>query len=579
VRALAANGLVFAIGTSGDNRPLLYYVVDAHTGATREVPEDFAAINSQGVLAGLRRAASSDTCALEVYLLFPDGSTKDLGKPAEARCLEDLIFVAGLNDQLQVAVSWEDINGTHPYLWNGTTWQLQARPGSSAVLVALNANGHTAGWVRSNPEHATLWRGSMATDLGVGRAWSLNALDTVVGEQDGAATVWSTSGVRRVPMLPGRDASTAYSVGDSGDVGGEMVTVATYAQHGFLWSNGTVHDVNDLLDSHELLVMWISFIAKDGTIAGHAVDMNGDTQGFVATRTGAPLVPNTAWRDRGTVLARGQGAVALAIDRESVFWMNTSWMNGGWAVRKVSKYGGPAATLAEGAAPEHSEGAIEVGGGYVYLRTFCDQPCTTTGTRRVSSSGGPVETITSAVGEFAVDDRYLYYRTDESLFRRPHQGSVEVLLDAVSGSGIGTDGSDVWYGVTSNDSVTIRRIHGDGGISKQLFDPMMSYSSIGSVKVDASHVYFEARGRMSHGAFRIPRDGGKPELVAPGGAWGFDVSASHIFWAAQRCLNRTALDGSAGACIDTGPFDYRSPRADDTAVYVIRDVDIVRIAR
>jgi len=45
------------------------------------------------------------------------------------------------------------------------------------------------------------------------------------------------------------------------------------------------------------------------------------------------------------------------------------------------------------------------------------------------------------------------------------------------------------------------------------------------------------------------------------------------------CLSQSAADGSAAACIDAGPFRYQSPRADSSAVYVIRDLDIVRIAR
>jgi len=63
------------------------------------------------------------------------------------------------------------------------------------------------------------------------------------------------------------------------------------------------------------------------------------------------------------------------------------------------------------------------------------------------------------------------------------------------------------------------------------------------------------------------------------GSRGFDVSAQQLFWAAPRCLSRTAADGSGATCIDTGNFDYASPRADENAVYVIRDIDIVRLAR
>jgi hypothetical protein len=93
---------------------------------------------------------------------------------------------------------------------------------------------------------------------------------------------------------------------------------------------------------------------------------------------------------------------------------------------------------------------------------------------------------------------------------------------------------------------------------------------------------------MFHGFFRVPRAGGKPErLLFDGIARGLAPDGHQLFWARPfvsdggrlGCVLHAAADGSAPACIDAGPFRYQSPSADSDAVYVIRDLDIVRIAR
>ena len=142
-------------------------------------------------------------------------------------------------------------------------------------------------------------------------------------------------------------------------------------------------------------------------------------------------------------------------------------------------------------------------------------------------------------------------------------------------------------GSTGASGGTIRGVPRDGGSTKDLFTPISWISFIDTIKADGLYVYFEASSRMFHGFFRVPRTGGTPErLFFDDVVAGFDASAGQVFWARpfvsdvgkQGCLIRAAPDGSV-ACLDIGPFRYQSPRAGSDAVYVIRDLDIVRIAR
>jgi len=255
---------------------------------------------------------------------------------------------------------------------------------------------------------------------------------------------------------------------------------------------------------------------------------------------------------------------------------------------RVDKTGGAVTTLAGGSEPENFDGSIVTGGGYVYFRIW--HGYTAASIRRVRASGGTVETVSTGFADFAADDENLYThaRSDGTLSLTPHSGGTPVVLEVVPGSGVATDGSELWYGAIEASGGTIRARPRDGGAAKDLFPPVSWFSYFDSIKVDSSHVYFEVSARMFHGFYRVPRTGGTPErLPFDDVVRGFDPSLDQLFRARPfladggnpGCLIRSAADGSAAACIDGGPFRYQSPRADADAVYVIRDLDIVRIAR
>src|SRR5207237_1274947 len=120
--------------------------------------------------------------------------------------------------------------------------------------------------------------------------------------------------------------------------------------------------------------------------------------------------------------------------------------------------------------------------------------------------------------------------SDATLSRTPHVGGAPMVLDLAPGSGVVTDGSEVWYGVSSGSGGTIRNLSRDGGSTKDLFAPVKGLSGFDSIKVGARYVYFEVSSHMFHGFYRVLRTGGMPEpLLFDGVVAGFDAEAQQLF--------------------------------------------------
>jgi hypothetical protein len=597
VKAIAPNGLVLAGGWDGAS-PEPLYVVDAHTGARRDVDGDTQAVNASGILAEASRF--STTCAAPaVFLAFPDATSNPLPPvplapvPVGYACDPPQAIVARLADDLRLAATFGDYYGAHAYLWDGVTWQLQPPLETQAVAAALGAGTHVTGWSAvGNEDHAVLWRDGAVIDLGPGRAHDLNATDIVVGEQGNVATQWSGSTATPLPVPRGWQWSVAKGISDSGVVVGTLGTLQV--RRGFVYAEGVVQDVNDLLDAHELLATDVLFVARDGTIAGEGLDLHGGVQAFAAVPTGAPLAPDTTWRDAGQVLARGEPAIDLAVLGADVVWIDERSIEGGWAVRRVATTGGAVETVAEAQPPEDVASRIALGGGYVYFRTF--DASTTAPVRRVRLADGAVETVATPLAservDFAADEQFWYLRSpDGAVVRVPHAGGDPLVLDTAPGFGVATDGSDVWYAVDGGTGPTIRGVARDGGAPRDLFAPgdlgLPVDVTIDAITPGPQYVYFTAGDKIGGATLRVPREGGAPERIAFDGLATLDASDGDVFWTrpfafeagGPGCVVRTAPDGSGAACLDVGPFSYHAARVDPDAVYFLRDLDVVRLAR
>ena len=126
----------------------------------------------------------------------------------------------------------------------------------------MNASGWVVGeaeTAHSGRSHAFLWLAGTFTDLTPhdtteSRALGVSDLGTVVGEVDGQegftgqAFMWSAGTLRRLGDLPGGAESCATGVNASGQVVGYGID-GTGRPHGFVWSEGRIWDLNELVDA------------------------------------------------------------------------------------------------------------------------------------------------------------------------------------------------------------------------------------------------------------------------------------------------------------------------------------------
>jgi probable HAF family extracellular repeat protein len=234
-------------------------------------------------------------------------------------------FAAGSNNRGQIA-GWAE-NTVHdptceppqilqfrPVVWGpgDRISELPLLPGdTSGAATALNDRGQIVGISgicdqavgRFTAIHAVLWEDGNVTDIGNlgGVAWhtpnAINQYGDVVGfsnfsEADGGnlrphAFLWSeSSGIEDLGTLaaPLNDNSDAWGVNKRRQVVGSSCD-ADGNCHAFLWQDGEMLDLNDLVDSEDVLIAAYD-IDDRGRITGQAVDDEaGAFVAFVATPT------------------------------------------------------------------------------------------------------------------------------------------------------------------------------------------------------------------------------------------------------------------------------------------------------
>lgn len=166
---------------------------------------------------------------------------------------------------------------------------------------------------------ATLWRGSSVVNLGsllpdsFSEAFAISDGDVAVGAAVSGTTPGGTS-IRRavrwdlsgpVPTILdlgslGRTFAEAKDVNDAGQIVGFVTNISGLSDRAFLWENGVMTDLNDLLPANSGWVLRSAEgINEQGWITGFGT-FNGVTRAFV-------LVPEPATLS----LLAGAGLLAL----------------------------------------------------------------------------------------------------------------------------------------------------------------------------------------------------------------------------------------------------------------------------
>jgi len=144
--------------------------------------------------------------------------------------------------------------------------------------------------------HALLWENGRPMNLGNlgGQEWntpiSLNNNGQVVGFGNNAlgnaqAFLWTQEGRRMqaLPFLGDDNASAAYDINEEGQIVGiSNGGTEPFGERAFLYENGKMMDLNDLVQNSSLYLLIAQGINDRGEIVGTAVDASGQQVGFLA---------------------------------------------------------------------------------------------------------------------------------------------------------------------------------------------------------------------------------------------------------------------------------------------------------
>jgi len=198
--------------------------------------------------------------------------------------------------------------------WRGKVHELPPLPGDEVgAALRINDRGQAVGTSGPcsattyggfvNGPHAVLWDHGKPIDLGsvgdgsVTVAADVNDGGTVIGSArfaDGSQHpfLWSRKhGMRDLGLMssdPADVINTAFEINDRGQMVGGSCDVTNQICRGYLWQNGVMMDINELLpDDSPLYVLLAMAINDRGQIAGLAVDTGtGEAHAFLATPAG-----------------------------------------------------------------------------------------------------------------------------------------------------------------------------------------------------------------------------------------------------------------------------------------------------
>jgi probable HAF family extracellular repeat protein len=200
-------------------------------------------------------------------------------------------YAYAINNQGEVAGRLDLPDGSRAAIWNGSKLTELDAVGTYNSARAINDRGQAAGSAGfpSGYNHAVLWNGKAATDLGTlgghsSFAYAINDRGQVVGssnvnlDNDNLyhATIWNRTHATDLGTLGG-PSSFAYSINNAGlVVGTSDIASPTHGgeRHATLWDDGIAIDLNGFLSAETVNEGWVLTEANDindkGWIVGSA---------------------------------------------------------------------------------------------------------------------------------------------------------------------------------------------------------------------------------------------------------------------------------------------------------------------
>ena len=280
---LYANGIMKDLGTLGGNESYAYGINDIG----QVVGESNFIRDNRGSHA----------------FLYANGIIKDFNTP------DALWSVAtGINNSGQVVGSWwiSGANGYHAFLYtNESMRDIGTLEGDYSSAHGINNTGEVVGWsiTRSNSSDFLYSRafsysngsmknlGALADDYS--SANGINSIGDVVGRSvingGSRAFLYSNGTMKDLGILgggrTGSNKSEAYGINDSGQVVGYShfrVSRDLFDFHAFLYSNGSMWDLNNLIDpASGWEITQARAINNVGQIVGYGQNQSGEVRAFL----------------------------------------------------------------------------------------------------------------------------------------------------------------------------------------------------------------------------------------------------------------------------------------------------------
>jgi probable HAF family extracellular repeat protein len=249
----------------------------------------FGAINNVGQVAGWAEKSTRDPGCSTVPAVNGNGP--------QILDFEAVIWGPGPSQILELAPLPGDTVGLA--LWINDFGQAVGISGScgNTILPGLTAGPHAVVWESDGSVHdlgnlggtvnpAMLGVGNGA--LGINNRGQITGVSALKGDTTFHPFLWTKEeGMRDLGVLPGDLVGAGLAINKNGEIVGASISApgpASGNPRAFLWRNGVMTDLNDLVQANAPLYLLQAFSINDaGEIAGIGATSTGDVHAFLAT--------------------------------------------------------------------------------------------------------------------------------------------------------------------------------------------------------------------------------------------------------------------------------------------------------